>query len=305
MEFKNKIIQGLCEDVLESLPEKSVDMCVTSPPYWALRDYQVAGQLGLEPTPEEYVTKLVDIFTKVYRVLKDEGTLWLNLGDTYIGTGHKGGFKDPKNIEGRNIVNALNNKVVGYKRKDLVGIPWMTAFALRSAGWYLRQDIIWHKKNAMPSPAKDRCVTSHEYLFLLSKKDRYYFDYESIQEDATVGHNGSRFDIGKISKSKIRPNSIGYRSDNVMRNKRSVWTVNTQPLKEGHFAAYPEKLIEPCILAGCPEDGIVLDPFMGAGTTALVALKNHRNFVGIELNPEYIDIAEDRIKMYRYSDNDF
>lgn len=306
-DFKNKILQGDAKQVLKSLPDKCVNMCVTSPPYYALRSYTDSpDEIGKETSPDEYVQNLVDVFTEVKRVLRDDGTLWLNLGDTYNGKGHQGDFIDPKYPNGRTGQTvAINHKLEGYKRKDLIGIPWMVAFALRSSAWYLRQDIIWNKTNPLPEPVKDRCVKSHEYIFLLSKKDKYYFDYKAIQEPSITGDNGSRFDTGKTTNSKLRKHSIGDRVDDGLRNKRSVWTVNLQPLKDAHFAAYPEKLIEPCILAGCPEDGIVLDPFMGAGTTALVALKNHRNFVGIELNPEYIDIAENRIKMYRYSDNNF
>lgn len=330
MDFINKFLQGDSLAVLKTLPDKCVNMCVTSPPYWAQRDYGVKGQLGLEKTPEEFVANLVEIFTEVRRVLKDDGTLWLNLGDSYVGTGHKGEFVDPKYAEGRNgQVVALNNKVEGYKRKDLVGIPWMTAFALRTSGYYLRQDIIWSKKSPMPESVKDRCTKSHEYIFLLSKKDRYYFDYKAIRTEGKNPEDDFRRIMQQRMENKSTPDDLknGLRPrgherphsgfdggwDSLTKeeqqmfgaNKRSVWHVAAKPYREAHFATFPEELIAPCILAGCPEGGIVLDPFMGAGTTALVALKNHRKFVGIELNPEYIKLSEDRIKMYRYSDNGF
>lgn len=308
-QITNQFLQGDTKEVLKSLPDKCVNMCVTSPPYWALRTYNVDGQYGQESTPEEYVQNLVEVFSEVKRVLRDDGTLWLNLGDTYAGKGHQGDFIDPKYPNGRNGQKvALNNKVEGYKRKDMIGIPWMVAFALRSAGYYLRQDIIWHKPNTMPSPMKDRCVTAHEYIFLLSKKDRYYFDYKAIQEDAVIDKS-----IGKQPRQFGPTNPIGTLRndvgnmfvDNGKRNKRSVWSVSVKPFADAHFATFPPKLIEPCILAGCPVDGIVLDPFMGSGTTAYVALKNGRNFVGVELNPDYIEMAKKRIELLKYSDENF
>lgn len=311
-QITNQFLQGDTKEVLKSLPDKCVNMCVTSPPYWALRTYNVDGQYGQESTPEEYVQNLVEVFSEVKRVLRDDGTLWLNLGDTYAGKGHQGDFIDPKYPNGRNGQKvALNNKVEGYKRKDMIGIPWMVAFALRSAGWYLRQDIIWEKPNAMPSPAKDRCVTAHEYIFLLSKKDRYYFDYKAIQEPSITNDIRRPYLPGQVDD---RGNGHDRRGDGLrniepggemMRNKRSVWSVNTQSFPDAHFAVFPPKLIEPCILAGCPVDGIVLDPFMGSGTTAYVALKSGRNFVGIELNPDYIEMAKKRIELLKYSDENF
>jgi DNA modification methylase len=294
----NKIYQGDVLKVLKTFPDESIHCCVTSPPYWGLRDYGVEGQLGLESTPEEYVAKMVEVFREVKRVLRKDGTLWLNLGDSYNGSGgaggdySKGGLKEgqPK-YPGR--------KVATLKPKDLVGIPWMVAFALRADGWYLRQDIIWHKPNPMPESVKDRCTKAHEYIFLLSKNRKYYYDNEAIREPyqskkekprnkAAEGYNNS-YVGGRWSEGVRDYYSAGKR------NKRSVWTVTTKPFKEAHFATFPPDLIEPCILAGCPAGGVVLDPFMGSGTTAVVALKHNRNYIGIELNPEYIKIAEKRI----------
>lgn len=266
----SKIILGDCRTELDLLEEGSVQSCITSPPYWGLRDYGAGDdQLGMESSPEKYVANMVDVFRAVKRVLKPEGTLWLNLGDTYCGTGHKGDGKDPKHKEGRNWDNhkALNNKIEGLKKKDLVGIPWRVAFALQADGWYLRQDIIWNKPNAMPEPVKDRCTKSHEHIFLLSKSLKYYYDADAIAE---VTADGSK-------------------------NKRDVWTINTQPYKDAHFATFPTKLIEPCILAGSQAGDTVLDPFTGAGTTGLVSVENGRNFVGVELNPDYKWLADKRI----------
>lgn len=262
------------------------------------------NQLGLEETPEEYVKNMVEVFSEVRRVLKDEGTLWLNLGDSYCGTGGKGELTDPKYPDGRNGQKvAINNKIQGLKPKDLVGIPWLVAFALRASGWWLRQDIIWHKRNPMPESVTDRCTKSHEYIFLLSKSQKYYYDYEAILEPYTeemnrwggqklVAKGESTWDEGTGQQTyrdrDMRPNENG-------RNKRDVWTVNTKPYKEAHFAVYPEELIVDCIKAGCPAKGIVLDPFMGSGTTGVVARKLDRNFIGVELNPKYIKIAEKRL----------
>ena len=265
-----RIIKGDCSESLKKLDDKSVNTCITSPPYWGLRDYNGEDkQLGMEDTPEEFISNLVDVFREVKRVLRDDGTVWLNLGDTYCGTGHKGNYTDPKHKEGRNGQKiALNNKIDGLKSKDLVGIPWRVALALQQDGWYLRQDIIWHKPNTMPESVKDRCTKAHEYIFLLSKNKKYYYDYEAIKEDAVIGKK---------------------------RNKRSVWTVPTKPFKGAHFATFPMDLIEPCVLAGCPEGGTVLDPFGGSGTTGLVADRNGRNAVLIELNNEYAEMARDRL----------
>ncbi len=303
----NKIYNMDCMEGLKQLDDNSINCCVTSPPYWGLRDYGVEGQLGLESTPEEYVAKMVEIFREVKRVLRKDGTLWLNLGDSYCGTGNKGEYKDPKYLDGRNGQKvALNNKIKGLKSKDLVGIPWMVAFALRADGWYLRQDIIWHKPNAMPESVKDRCTKAHEYIFLLSKSRKYYYDNEAIKE--TAKNANKTISLGEKSFSKRQAKGVGVepsgngKSDNYTvkeyRNKRSVWTVTTKPFKGAHFAVFPEDLIEPCILAGCPAGGVVLDPFMGSGTTCMVAAMYQRNFIGFELNPEYCKMAEKRIEPY-------
>ena len=320
---KNTIINGHSLEVLKSLPDNSIDCCETSPPYYALRDYGCDGQIGLEETPEKYIERLCEVFSEVRRVLTPEGTLWLNIGDSYNGNkvGNTEVVKNKKVSESNDFHKKLWG---GAKPKDLIGIPWMLAFALRSQGWYLRQDIIWQKPNPMPESVTDRCTKSHEYIFLLSKSQKYYFDYEAIQEDATssdkprvFGANNQkgtlRNDIGRVYKPRTkncqydgqRPNSMHLAreagmSDEVypVRNKRDVWTVNTKPCKEAHFATYPFELIKPCILAGCPENGIVLDPFMGSGTTAIVARSLNRNYLGVELNPEYIKIAHKRLEKH-------
>lgn len=309
----NKIYQGHCLEVLKTLPNESVNTVVTSPPYWGLRDYGVDGQIGLENSVEEYVSALVEVFRQIKRILKDDGTLWLNLGDAYAGSG-KGAWSeknkqkhvyvpDPKGNEVK-----INNVPSGLKPKDLIGLPWRVAFALQADGWYLRQDIVWSKPNPMPESVTDRPTKSHEYIFLLSKQPKYYYDHEAIKEPAVYGTldvRGSRVAFGQPQKERRTDKPRGsfdgkygidaFRAIRDKRNKRSVWTVTTKPLKEAHFAVYPEDLIEPCVLAGCPMDGIVLDPFFGSGTTGLVALKHGRNFIGIELNPEYIKIADKRL----------
>lgn len=329
---KNVILQGDSLEILKTLPDNSIDCCVTSPPYYALRDYgtgtwvggdpncphyrtskasdktatghkrmQEAGspvgdviyksvcplcgavredkQLGLEETPEKYIEKMTEVFTEVYRVLKPEGTLWLNIGDSYWGGGWRGvslsdhSGEAQKNHKGTHCgaTMPLLKGVQGvYKPKDLIGIPWMLAFSLRNAGWYLRQDIIWHKPNPMPESVTDRCVRSHEYIFLFSKSKKYYFDHKAIQEEAVTKGSDTR-------------------------NKRDVWSVSVKSCKEAHFATFPIELITPCILAGTPANGVVLDPFMGAGTTAVASLALGRNYLGIELNPQYIEIAHKRI----------
>lgn len=327
----NEILQGNSLDVLKTLPDQSVHCCVTSPPYFGLRDYGVNGQLGLEKTPEEYVANMVELFREVKRILRDDGTLWLNLGDSYAGNSKPGGG-DPT-IGKRNIGGSEYRKKTippGLKPKDLVGIPWMIAFALRADGWYLRSDIIWHKPNPMPESVTDRPTKSHEYIFLMSKSPKYYYDHEAIKEEgkqesisrykyAFSGREGLIMPDGKnqqIAPKGMRnpttknaqydgqkPNTMHLNrekglkdADYMVRNKRTVWTVTTQPYSEAHFAVYPPKLIEPCILAGCPVGGIVLDPFFGSGTTGQVALENNRQYIGIELNPEYIHIAKKRLE---------
>lgn len=300
----NVILEGNCLETLSTLPDNSVHVCITSPPYWGLRDYGHNDQLGLESTPEEYVQNLVEVFREVRRVLRDDGTLWLNLGDTYVsnqGDRNKvGGFQsnpDPDRSKAESAMS-FKKKVGDLKSKDLVGIPWMVAFALRQDGWYLRQDIIWNKPSVMPESVTDRCTKSHEYIFLFSKSKTYYFDNESIKEPATSTDTSSRNrDVTKLNNTPGKTRMSGLTTNHYeTRNKRSVWTVPTKPFKGAHFATYPPALIEPCILAGSPEEGIILDPFFGAGTTGLVALENNRQYIGCEINPEYIEIAKERLK---------
>ena len=299
----NRIYHGDCIQSMKHLPDESINCCVTSPPYWGLRDYGHDEQIGLEETPEEYVAKMVAVFREVKRVLKQDGTLWLNLGDSYSGSGGAGyQFGDPKKPRINHFKNP-NLKIVNCKPKDLVGIPWMVAFALRSDGWYLRQDIIWHKPNPMPESVTDRCTKSHEYIFLLSKSAKYYYDAEAIAEKSLTKDNGIRNrDMTRLNNTPGRTRMGGLTTNNYdLRNKRSVWTVSTKPYTEAHFATYPEELITPCILAGCPENGVVLDPFMGSGTTACVAIKSGRLWVGCELNQDYINIAEKRIDVVQHN----
>ena len=303
---------GDCLEVLKTLPDESVHCCVTSPPYYALRDYGMEEQIGREATPKEYISRLTEVFTEVRRVLRSDGTLWLNIADTYAGKGNQGDFVDPKNPKGRNgQAVALNYKVEGCKPKDMIGIPWMLAFALRDSGWYLRNDIIWMKENPMPESCKDRCSRCYEHIFLLSKSRKYFFDAKAISEPIAPA-TAERLKRGMKGGNKYgkpvpgqpqtqtinRPRAHGEITDsmiNPMRNKRDVWVVNTVPFKGGHYAAYPPKLVEPCLLAGCPEGGIVLDPFFGSGTTGMVAKQLNRHYIGIELNPEYAELAKARI----------
>lgn len=302
--MNHQIIIGDCLESLRAMPACSIDCCVTSPPYFGLRDYGMDGQLGLEPTPDEFVSALIDVFREVRRALSDEGTLWLNLGDSY------------------------------GKAKQLMGIPWRVAFALQADGWYLRQDIIWSKPNPMPESVRDRCTKAHEYIFLLSKGPRYYYDHEAIKEPVAAssiarlaqnvaGQAGSHRVPGKTNgpmkavralrdsfkregskREQVlpgqragthRPNRAESSYSLDMRNKRSVWTVTTKPFKGAHFATFPPDLIEPCVLAGCPPDGTVIDPFGGAGTTSVVAEKTGRNSILCELNPDYAALAQTRI----------
>ena len=347
----SEIIQGDCLEVLKGIKSNSVNCCVTSPPYYGLRDYgtgewiggdpkcphkrltkqsektitghkqselvgnvgdaiyktvcplcgavRVDKQIGLEETPEEYAQKLVEVFHEVKRVLKDDGTLWLNLGDSYNFTRGAG----------------------SCKQKDLIGIPWLVAFALRADGWYLRQDIIWHKPNPMPESVKDRCTKSHEYIFLLSKNPTYYFDNEAIEEKAT-GYDGRKATFNKGSQKyavPYMPDQTTFQTMAVrgherwrfkesesgemspIRNKRDVWDIPVSFIKEAHFATYPEELVRPCILAGCPIGGTVLDPFFGSGTTGRVAESLNREYIGIELNPKYIEIEHKRLSNVQMS----
>lgn len=362
----SKVLLGDCLEVLKTLPDESVNCCVTSPPYYGLRDYgtgtwvggdpncphfrtshftkncqtghknllemkgvadsiykkvcplcgavRVDKQIGLEETPELYIDKLTAVFHEVKRVLKDDGTLWLNIGDSYWGSGSRGfdftdKFTDASEIQKgskgttdlSNIPKLVGNTDTGLKNKDLIGIPWMLAFALRNDGWYLRQDIIWHKPNPMPESVKDRCTKSHEYIFLLSKQPHYYFDYQAIQEESKYGGVDNRTDKGRIAYEGKRTSSPipnlaqqSFVSITDKRNKRDVWSVTVKSVREAHFATFPEELITPCILAGCPTGGTVLDPFFGSGTTGRVATKYNREYIGIELNPEYVEISNKR-----------
>ncbi|RWO90902.1 site-specific DNA-methyltransferase [Mesorhizobium sp.] len=340
------ILQGDCRAMLPTLPAQSVNCIVTSPPYFGLRDYGVETQIGLEPSPSEFVEQLVIVFREARRVLRDDGTLWLNLGDSYAGSwgaqGHRITDSDDPSWHSSQIKNHPKRgkqtgtiREAGLKPKDLIGIPWRVAFALQADGWFLRQDIIWSKPNPMPESVTDRCTKAHEYLFLLSKSPRYYFDAAAIAEPLAAasvsrlaqnldGQSGSDRVPGKTNgrmkavakgnrktfrgggvytqgqsfdnDASVSNDSVGNEPDERgLRNKRTVWTVATQPFKEAHFATFPPELIEPCILAGCPKGGTVLDPFGGAGTTGLVADRLQRDAVLIELNPAYAEMARKRI----------
>jgi DNA modification methylase len=292
------LIQGECRKVLQSMEAQSINTCVTSPPYYGLRDYGVDGQIGLEQTPDEYVTAMVEVFREVHRVLRDDGTLWLNIGDSYYNYRPGKGQSMPKqsvSATKQDLPDSCprrGNKLEGIKEKDLIGIPWMLAFALRADGWHLRQDIIWHKPNPMPESVKDRCTKAHEYIFLLTKQPRYYFDADAIKEPAIYA--GDNRGARKDSRRGTSMNSVsGVTGD--FKNKRSVWSVTTKPYRGAHFATFPPDLIEPCVLAGSPVGGSVLDPFAGSGTTLAVAQQHGRKGVGIELNPEYVKLAFARL----------
>lgn len=329
------ILIGDVRDRLRELPDNSVHCVVTSPPYYGLRNYGVAGQIGLEPSYREYVSTMVSVFREVRRALRDDGTLWLNLGDSYatgggaVGRAPGGGDQGERFLRQGHIETQPNRMPQpDLKPKDLIGIPWRVAFALQDDGWYLRQDIIWSKPNPMPESVTDRCTKAHEYLFMLSKSARYYYDQDAIKEPMSMSSverlaqnvddqkgsdrvpgktNGAMKAVGKIDKQRghgRRHAGFNDRWDAMkkaeqcsgFRNKRSVWEVATQPFSDAHFATFPPSLIEPCIKAGCPKGGTVLDPFGGAGTTGLVADRLGRDAILIELNPEYAAIAERRIK---------
>lgn len=298
------VLHGNALEMLRFVKAKSVNTCITSPPYYNLRDYGTPGQIGMEETPEKYIESLVMVFREVWRVLRADGTLWINIGDSYATSS---GPQPPTNT--RNSQGHTEKRVPsGYKRKDLIGIPWLLAFALQKDGWYLRQDIIWHKTNTMPENVRDRCVKSHEYIFLLSKSARYYFDAAAISEPVTgestkrylacegqqeIFFGGKKYGADRSEETRTKSGKA-YRPK-PYRNKRDVWSVATAGFKGAHFATFPEKLVEPCVLAGSPPGGMVLDPFAGSGTTGVVAKRLGRNFVGVELNPEYKKMAEDRI----------
>ena len=297
----SKIEFGDCRETMRRWKEQGIkaQTCVTSPPYYGLRDYGHEGQIGLEETPEEYIAAMVEVFRCVWDVLEDNGTLWLNIGDSYCGTGDKGDWVDPKNPNGRNgQAVSKTKKIAGYKSKDLIGIPWMLAFALRADGWYLRQDIIWHKPNPMPESVQDRCTKAHEYIFLMSKSQKYYYDHNAIKEPLkgepeVRNKNAEGYQADYAHGDRFSKGERVFGADG-MANKRSVWTVATKPYKGAHFAVFPSDLIEPCILAGAPVGGIVLDPFMGSGTTAQVAQNLGRQYIGCELNPEYCELQNIR-----------
>jgi site-specific DNA-methyltransferase (cytosine-N4-specific) len=263
---KSSIILGSAENVLKSFADSYFQTCITSPPYWGLRDYGVKDQIGAEKTVDEYIEHLVKVFRQVKRTLKEDGTFWLNIGDAYTSGNRTWRAGDKKNP-----ARAMTYRPPtpdGLKPKDLIGIPWKLAFALQNDGWYLRSDIIWNKPNCQPESVKDRPTRSHEYIFLLTKNEKYYYDYESIKDEAT---NGSR------------------------KNKRTVWNIKTEAFDGTHFATFPEALVLPCILAGSKEEDFILDPFFGSGTVGYVSARNSRKFVGIDINPEYIEIAKNRI----------
>lgn len=300
MSLVSTIIEGDCREVLKDIEPDSVQTCITSPPYFGLRDYGHGDQLGLEETPEKFVDSMVQVFREVKRVLRDDGTLWLNLGDSYFGSCSQGGkSKKQERNKGSWHNVTRSNRSEYLKPKDMIGIPWRVAFALQSDGWYLRQDIIWHKPNPMPESVTDRCTKSHEYIFLLSKSQKYYYDHESVKEKARTepqsrNKNREGYNADYPKGDSFSEGDRVFGADGLA-NKRSVWTVPTKPFKEAHFATFPTKLIEPCVLAGSRRGDTVLDPFSGAGTTGLVAVENNRNYLGIELNPEYKKIADRRI----------
>ena len=323
-----ELLQGDCLQQLATLPAASVQCCVTSPPYWGLRDYGTAGQLGLEATPDEYVANMVAVFREVRRVLRDDGTLWLNLGDSYASTGRSDRQESP-GVGATQAMAAPGRKVIwkagggsnfswelpgGLKPKDLVGIPWRVAFALQADGWWLRQDIIWHKPNPMPESVTDRCTKSHEYFFLLTKSARYYYDNEAIREpNSENSEKWGKMVPTKTAKAQGSHGATSALTANMTheevvekyytngRNKRDVWTVTTKPFKGAHFATFPPDLIEPCILAGSAADTLVLDPFSGAGTTGLVAVQHGRRYIGTELNADYLEMSRKRIQLVRDS----
>lgn len=290
---------GDAKHTLASLSAESVQTCVTSPPYWGLRDYGEDGQLGLEETPEEYVQKLVGVFREVRRVLREDGTVWLNLGDSYAGGKiGRGDTEDGYLREGREQPHEPRTRSApkGLKDKDLCMIPSRVAMALQEDGWWVRSRIVWAKGNPMPESVTDRPTSSHEYIFLLSKSKQYYYDADSIRQDAAKGNAGSRFDTGKTNGHMKGGAQQGQREDDGTRNKRDVWQVNTKPFPDAHFAVYPPELIEPCVKAGSAEGDTVLDPFSGAGTTGVVALAKGRDYIGIDLSRDYNEMAADRIR---------
>lgn len=297
-EFTNRVTCGDALATLQRMPSESVHCIVTSPPYFGLRDYGVAGQIGLEETPRQYVEKLTALFREARRVLRDDGTAWINLGDSYATSSKGSGGPSNKQLSNAGSFHNVSQRLeYGLPDKSLLGIPWRVAFALQDDNWILRSDIIWAKPNPMPESVTDRPTKAHEYVFMMSKNPRYWYDAEAVREQDS-GLSGGGF---SVKYANAQPAHGAMRLDrpdtNGTRNKRSVWTIATQPTPEAHFATFPEKLIEPMILAGCPVGGIVLDPFFGSGTTGLVARRLGRKFAGIELNPAYVAIAERRLSV--------
>lgn len=301
----NTIEFGDCREIMEKWHQQGIKVqtCVTSPPYFGLRDYGHKSQIGLEATVDDYVNSIVDVFSHVWNILSDDGTLWLNLGDSYYNYRSGKGQALVKQSVSNNLQDLpqvcarRGNKQAGLKEKDLIGIPWRVAFALQAKGWYLRQDIIWHKPNPMPESVRDRCTKNHEYIFLLTKNAKYFFDNEAIKEPVKEDWGTRDRSEGKYHNegSGLSPHS-GLEKSYEMANKRSVWTVTTKPFKGAHFAVYPPELIEPCIMSGSKVGDIVLDPFMGSGTTAAVAQRLNRQYLGCELNTEYQDLQKERLK---------
>ncbi len=291
----NLIELGDCRETMRRWASDGVkaQMCVTSPPYFGLRDYGHEGQIGLEQTPEQYIAAMVEVFRCVRDVLADDGTLWLNIGDSYASGGRKTRDSDDKLAQRGMDTRPADPH--GIKPKDLIGIPWMLAFALRADGWYLRQDIIWHKPNPMPESVRDRCTKAHEYVFLLSKSERYFYDHEAIQEPADPANFRESRGIRRTPDGQADQSGFRYGRKYPMRNKRDVWSIAAKPYKGAHFATFPPALIEPCILAGSRPGDVVLDPFMGSGTTAAVALQHGRQYLGCELNAEYGALQAERI----------
>jgi DNA modification methylase len=313
-----EILNGDCIEMMKTIPSRSVNCCVTSPPYFGLRDYGHEGQIGLEETPEAFVQKMVEVFREVNRVLRDDGTLWLNLGDSYAGSGKGRNGDGSPNVDplskqatsaGTIIGKLIKSQTPDCKPKDLIGIPWRVAFALQADGWYLRQDIIWHKPNPMPESVTDRCTKAHEYIFLLSKSARYFYDHSATMEPAQYGEQhaakATSWGTNRKHPNKTNLREYAFAGDNhtchkaadgsYSRNKRSVWTVTTKPYKGAHFATFPPDLVRPCILAGCPTGGTVLDPFGGSGTTGQVAMEEGRKSILCELNPEYVQLMNQRL----------
>lgn len=305
----SKFLYGDAAEQLKTLPQECVNMCVTSPPYYGLRDYGESGQIGIEQTPEEYIERLVKVFDEVYRVLAKDGTLWVNIGDSYAGSGKgpmslavTGNGKNKELYQKDSRIYEVPKSWSGIKPKDMIGVPWMLAFALRERGWYLRSDIIWYKKNCLPESAKDRPTKTYEHIFLLAKSRQYYFDYKAIQEPIKEvskarykrGRSANSKYVGQQGITQVREDFSDF--DQQFRRKRDVWEVSTNTYKmDEHFAMFPERLIEPCILAGSKVGGVVLDPFFGSGTTGAVAKRFGRDFIGIDLNARYLEKAKERI----------